>query len=158
GDGLDAARQRVCFGRRAPELTDPLVGAEWSPDLEVDLHRGCDLVLGSLPARLVLGGVNGSLVPGEPGCDPDYRPEPLRVRQRDVERQLAAEGEAADSRPLDSELVEDADDVPLPRPRYGRPRRAAEEAEIGPDRAKPLGKKRDDRLPQPRVAQPAVQE
>jgi hypothetical protein len=78
--------------------------------------------------------------------------------EREVERQLAAEGETDERRPLDSELVEDADDVLLPGPRHGRPGRAAEEAEVGADRAEALGEEWDDRLPEPRVAEPAVQE
>jgi len=57
-----------------------------------------------------------------------------------------------------SETVEDADDILLPRPRHGRPGRAAEEAEVGADRAEPFGQERDDRLPEARVAEPAVQE
>src|SRR4029079_17855941 len=55
------------------------------------------------------------------------------------------------------ERVEDADAVLLPRPRDGRPGRAAEEAEVDADRPKTLGEQRDDGLPQPRVAEPAVQ-
>src|SRR5207248_7173148 len=146
------------FGRRPPELTDPLFDAQGCPDLEVDLHRGLDLVLGRLPARLVLVGVGGTVMPAEPRRDPDDRPQPLRVCERDVEGQLAAQGEADEGRTCDLELVEDTDDVLLPRPRHCRPGRAAEEAEVGPDRAEPLGEERDDRLPQPRVAETAVQE
>ena len=90
--------------------------------------------------------------------DADDGPQPLGVRERDVERDLAAEREPDERRSLDAELVEDADDVVLPRPRDGRPGRAAEEAKVGADRAEPLGEKGNDRLPQSRVAEAAVQE
>ena len=141
-----------------PELADPLVGAERSPDLEVDLQHRLGLVLGRVEASFVLLGVGVAVVAAEPRRDADDGPEPLGMRERDVERQLAAEREADERRALDAELVQHSDHVVVPRPRAGRPDRAAEEAEIGADRAEPLGEERDDRLPEARVAEPAVQE
>ena len=160
GERLDAVGQRVRVGRRAPQLPDPLVGAQRSPDLEVDRHRRLQIAfgLGRVVPRALLLGVRRAVVTGQPRRDADDRPQSVGMRERDVEGDPAAEGEADERRPLDSELVEDADDVLLPRPRHGRPGRAAEEAEVGADRPKALGEEGDDRLPQPRVAEPAVQQ
>jgi len=58
---------------------------------------------------------------------------------------------------LDPERVEDADGVVLPRPGHGRPGRLSVETEVGADRPEPLGEIGNDRLPQPGVAEPAVQ-
>jgi hypothetical protein len=80
------------------------------------------------------------------------------MRERDVERDPAAQGETDECRPLDSERVEYGNDVVLPRPRHRRAGGTAEEAEIGANRAEPLGEHRNHGLPQPRVAEPAVQQ
>src|SRR4051794_29092809 len=94
----------------------------------------------------------------EPRRDGDDGPEPLRVRECNVERELATEREPDERRALDAELVEHPDRVVLPGPRRRGADRAAEEAEVGADRAESPGEDGDDRLPETRVAEPAVQE
>ena len=94
----------------------------------------------------------------EPRRDADDGPEPLRVRERDVERELATEREPDERRALDAELVEHTHRVVLPGPRRRGADRAAEEAEVRADRAEPLGEEGDDRIPEARVAEAAVQE
>ena len=55
-------------------------------------------------------------------------------------------------------LVEDTDNIVVPGPRCGGAGRAAEEAEIGAKYAEASREERDDRLPQPRVSEPAVEQ
>ena len=140
---------------------DPLVGAERRPDLEVDRHRRVQVAFGlgrASYARALLLGVRRAVVAGQRRRDADERPAALGMRERGVEGDPAAEREADERRALDAELVEHADDVVLPRPRRGRAGRAAEEAEVGADRPEALREERDDRLPQARVAEPAVEQ
>src|SRR5581483_10668695 len=103
-------------------------------------------------------GVRRAVVAAETARDVHEGQHPVGPCERDIERELAAHREPDERSAVDSERVEDAHDVLLPRPRGRRPRRAPEEPEVGPDGAEPLGEERDDRLPKARIAEAAVQE
>ena len=161
GGGSTPGRQRVGVRRRVPEAPDPVVGAERRPDLEVDLQHRLEVALRlrRLVARLLLLGVGGAVVAAETRGDERRAPAlaPGARARRRARRAPPSERPASATR-SSSSSSRSADDVVLPRPRRRRAGRAAEEAEVGADRPEPLGEERHDRLPQPRVAEPAVQE
>jgi hypothetical protein len=83
----------VCVGRRAPELAQRLVGPERRPDREVDLHRSVEVAAleRGVVRRLLLGRVEIYAGAGDAARDVHERPDPLGLRERDVEREAAAE-------------------------------------------------------------------
>ena len=86
------------------------------------------------------------------------RPDPVRVLDRRVEHERAAEGEADECRTVDGERVEHADDVFDPGERDARALGAAVEAQVQADAAKALRQCTRLRLPEAQVAEAAVDE
>src|SRR4051812_37630371 len=88
----------------------------------------------------------------------DDAPDTVRVPERDVECEPAAEGEPDERRAVDADCVEHADRVVARAPLVGWGLAAPVEAEVVADAAERISERVRWVLPQPAVAEPTVQE
>jgi hypothetical protein len=149
---------------RGSELLHRLGGGAGSaPDALDDARQGVDVAggLGPLP----FGPEHGALIrvvverdPGDAGAEQHQGGHPLRLREREPEGGAAALAAADDRGPLEAVVVEHRHQVGQQRELRRRGGRPAEAAGVVPDHPVPLRQRGQHRVPDPRVADPRVQQ
>jgi hypothetical protein len=149
---------------RGSELLHRLGGGAGSaPDALDDARQGVDVAggLGPLP----FGPEHGALIrvvverdPGDARAEQHQGGHPLRLREREPEGGAAALAAADDRGPADVVVVEHGHQVGKQREVRRRGGRLAEAAGVVPDHPVPLRQRGQHRVPDPRVADPRVQQ